>query len=97
MSLLYQKLKLYHSLYNILCIANIVFHTQQHERLLEKAHQHNAKPESRLLQGTKIWNISVIDNIDFMEQTFTYGNIFDATRKTVHATLRIVFQFTMPM
>jgi len=67
MSSLCQKPKLYCSLYNILCIANVVSHTQQYERLLEKARQHDAKSESRLLQGTKIWNISVIDNIDFMK------------------------------
>ena len=97
MSSLCQKLKLYQSLYNILCIANVVSYTQKHERLLEKARQHDAKPKSRLLQDTKIWNVSVIDNIDFIEWTFTYGNIFDTTRKTVHAILRMVFQFTMPI
>ncbi len=38
----------------------------------------------------------MIDNIDFKEKTFAYGNIFDSTRNTSHATLRMVFQFLLP-
>ncbi len=97
MSSLCRNPKLHHSLYNILCIANVVSHTYRYERLLEKARQQVVSPESRLLRNTNIWNISVIDNIDFIEQTYAYGNIFDTTRRSVHATLRMVFQFTLPM
>ncbi|PKK55321.1 hypothetical protein RhiirC2_802715 [Rhizophagus irregularis] len=31
----------------------------------------------------------VIDNIDFKEKSFTYGNIFDTTCKSSHTTLRM--------
>ena len=55
-----------------------------------------ADPTLRLKKNDKIWNLCVIDNIDFKEQTFSYGNIFDTTRKSSHATLRMVFQFTLP-
>ncbi len=75
---------------------NVVSHTQSHERRLEKIRISESQPEKRLIQGDNIWNISVIDNIDFKEQTFSYGNIFDSTRKSSHATLRMVFQFTLP-
>ena len=37
----------------------------------------------------------VIDNIDFKEKLFTFGNIYDTTRATTHATIRIVFQFEL--
>ncbi|GBB99568.1 hypothetical protein RclHR1_35630001 [Rhizophagus clarus] len=97
MSSLCRKPKLYHSLYNILFIANVVSHSYRYKRLLEKIRQQNIKPENRLLTGPKIWNIAVIDNIDFMERTYAYSNIFDAIRKSVHATLRMVFQFVMPV
>src|SRR6266540_3221779 len=97
MSSLCRNPKLHHSLYNILCIANVVSHTYRYERLLEKARQQVVSPESRLLRNTNIWNISVIDNIDFIEQTYAYGNIFDTTCRSVHATLRMIFQFTLPM
>ena len=55
-----------------------------------------ANPRERLWVGDNIWNIGVIDNIDFKEKTFAYSNIFDQTRSTTHATLRMVFQYKMP-
>ncbi|CAG8769859.1 7896_t:CDS:1, partial [Dentiscutata heterogama] len=75
---------------------NVISHSQQHERLLEKARLHETKPEERLLHGTNVWNLLVIDNIDFFEQTFMYGNIYETTRKTAYMTLRMVFQFVLP-
>lgn len=96
LSSLCRKPKLLSSLYAILYTANVVSHTQSHERRLEKMRMRESQPEKRLIQGDNIWNISVIDNIDFKEQTFSYGNIFDTTRKSSHATLRMVFQFTLP-
>ena len=50
-----------------------------------------------MLCGPKIWNLAVVDNIDFIQQSFQYGNIYDISRKTIHTTLRMVFQFTMPV
>jgi len=41
--------------------------------------------QERLLIGDNIWNLRVVDNIDFMEKTFGYGNIYDISRKTMHA------------
>src|SRR5581483_4319547 len=96
LSSLCRKPKLLSSLYAILYTANVVSHTQFHERRLEKLRIKESHPEKRLLQGNNIWNVCVIDNIDFKEQTFSYGNIFDSTRKSSHATLRMVFQFTLP-
>jgi len=55
----------------------------------------DTNPLTRLLQGPKIWNVAVIDNIDFKDQTFYYGNIYDATRTSSHATVRMIFQFTL--
>ena len=40
-----------------------------------------------------IWNLSIIDNVDFKEATFGYGNIFNAVRENSHVTLRILFQY----
>ncbi len=39
----------------------------------------------------------MIDNIDFKEYSFTYGNIYDVICITAHVNLRIVFQFSLPI
>ncbi|RGB24426.1 hypothetical protein C1646_773121 [Rhizophagus diaphanus] len=44
-----------------------------------------------------IWNLVIIDNIDFKEKSFTYGNIFDTIRKSSHTTLQMAFQMWMPI
>jgi hypothetical protein len=49
----------------------------------------------RICYEKNIWNLGVIDNIDFKEATFGYGNIFDVTRGNSHATLRMLFQFQL--
>ena len=51
----------------ILCTAGIVSHTQRHERRLEKTKMSEIKPKEKLLQGKNIWNLCVIDNINFKE------------------------------
>src|SRR5204862_7811496 len=43
-----------------------------------------------------IFNLAVIDNVDFKERSFQFGNIYDVTRGTSHATLRMAFQFSLP-
>jgi len=55
-----------------------------------------ANPKTHLQLGPNIWNLAVIDNIDFKQSTFKYGNIYDYSRNTLHATLRMVFQFSLP-
>ncbi|RIB19711.1 hypothetical protein C2G38_2181144 [Gigaspora rosea] len=52
-----------------------------------------AEPRSKLITYPNILNIGVIDNIDMKDATFHYGNIYDVTRVTAHATLRMIFQF----
>ena len=72
-----------------------ISHTYSHKRQLEKSRLNQINPKNRLLKGNNIWNVSVIDNIDFKEKSFTFGNIYDTTRATTHATIRIVFQFEL--
>ncbi|PKY60671.1 hypothetical protein RhiirA4_484634, partial [Rhizophagus irregularis] len=88
-----RKPNLLTSLYAILCTANVVSHTQSHERKLEKIRISETKPKERLLTGNNIWNVSVIDNIDFKEKTFMYGNIYDTIYNSFYVTLQMVFQF----
>ena len=97
MSSICRKPKLLSSLYTILCTAGVVSHTQRHERRLKKVRMDKINPKERLQQGPNIWNVYVIDNIDFKEQSFAYGNIYDVTQATTHATLRMVFQFNLPI
>src|SRR3954469_16288359 len=51
-----------------------------------------ANPAKRLIQEDDIWNLAIIDNIDFKEKSFKFGNIYDVTRGSSHATLRMAFQ-----
>ncbi|RHZ69647.1 hypothetical protein Glove_281g66 [Diversispora epigaea] len=72
-------------------------HTKCWEYILEKNRIDVEEPTLRLLKGSNIWNACVIDNIDIKEKTFSYGNIYDVTHSSVHATLRLVFQFQLPI
>src|SRR5581483_5528859 len=56
-----------------------------------------SNPQLRIITGPKIWNVCVIDNIDFKQSSFAWGNIYDVTRLITHAILRLVFQFTLPI
>jgi hypothetical protein len=53
-------------------------------------------PTDRIHCEKNIWNLGIIDNVDFKETTFGYGNIFDAVRGNSHATLRMLFQYQLP-
>ena len=52
-------------------------------------------PKENLIKESNIWNLAVIDNIDFKASTFSYDNIFDIIWQTSHVTLRMLFQFTI--
>jgi hypothetical protein len=89
------KPQLLPSLQRILRTVHIISHSRKHEQRLEKKRLLDANPEERIVKGN-YWNVAVIDNIDFKAKTFGYGNILDKTRKTSHATLRMLFQFELP-
>ncbi|RHZ51289.1 hypothetical protein Glove_481g108 [Diversispora epigaea] len=92
-----RKPRLISSFRRLLSTLHISGHTDGHECRIEKQRMTKIDPTERLLKGLNIWNLAVIDNIDFKEKTFTYGNIFDATRGSSHTTLRMVFQMQMPI
>ncbi|POG78274.1 hypothetical protein GLOIN_2v1813984 [Rhizophagus irregularis DAOM 181602=DAOM 197198] len=96
LSSLARKPKLLSSLHRLLSLWNIVGHSEHHERNLEKERINNAVPTQRLYQKLDIWNLAVIDNIDFKQKTFSFGNIYDTTRNSSHATLRMAFQSVIP-
>ncbi|CAB5186851.1 unnamed protein product [Rhizophagus irregularis] len=96
MASLCRKPKLLSSLQEILNIVNITSHTLRHERNLEKIRALLANPTDRIHYNENIWNLGIIDNVDFKKSTFGYENIFDATRGHSHAILRMLFQFQMP-
>ena len=81
----------------ILTVCHITSYTDRHERKLAKVRMENSDPAKRLIQGSNIWNIAVIDNIDFKENSFKFGNIYDVTRGSSHATLRMAFQAQLPI
>src|SRR6266542_2962699 len=76
MSSICRKQKSLSSLYAILCMANVVSHMQHHERKLAKKRANEVNVQDRLIRGENIWNLCIIDNIDFREETFAYDNIF---------------------
>ncbi|RHZ67000.1 hypothetical protein Glove_303g24 [Diversispora epigaea] len=92
-----QKSHLLSSLYKVLLSIGAIDHTKHWEYILEKNRIDAAEPTLRLLKGSNIWNACVIDNIDIKEKTFSYGNIYDVTCSSVHAILRLVFQFQLPI
>src|SRR4051794_10025253 len=56
-----------------------------------------ANPTQRLVKEKNIWNLAVVDNIDFKEKSFKFGNIYDVTQGSSHATLRMAFQMRLPI
>ncbi|POG71941.1 hypothetical protein GLOIN_2v1793246 [Rhizophagus irregularis DAOM 181602=DAOM 197198] len=82
LSSLARKPKLLSSLHRLFTIWNVIGHSERHERNLEK--------------DVLIKLFLQKDNIDFKQKTFSFGNIYDTTRDTSHATLRMVFQSTIP-
>ena len=83
-------------MHDLLTKCSIIGHTNRHERRLEKTRMKSADPSKRLFTENNVFNLAVIDNIDFKERSFQFGNIYDVTRGTSHATLRMVFQFLLP-
>ena len=92
-----RKPRLFSSLHRILESVNIISHSVAYERKLETIRMSISNPQSRIITGPKIWNVCVIDNIDFKQNTFAWGNIYDVTRSSAHATLRLLFQFVLPI
>jgi len=72
-------------------------HGDRQERNLAKVRMERSNPLSRLIQGSNVWNLAIIDNIDFKEKSFKFGNIYDVTRGNSHATLRMAFQIQLPI
>jgi len=77
MSSLCQKPKLFPYLREILRLTNIIPYTKRHENRLEQSRAHTADPTERLIAGPNVWNLAVIDNIDFRASTYSRGNIYD--------------------
>ncbi|RHZ77244.1 hypothetical protein Glove_184g123 [Diversispora epigaea] len=96
MASLSRRPRLLSSFHSLLTKCSVIVHTNRHECRLEKTQMINANPTKRLIKNEKIFNLAVIDNIDFKETTFQYGNIYDVTRGNSHATLRMAFQTTLP-
>ncbi|PKY33609.1 hypothetical protein RhiirB3_394937 [Rhizophagus irregularis] len=69
----------------------------RHERKLAKIQMETSDPTRRLIQGSNVWNLAIIDNIDFKEKSFKFGNIYDVTCGSSYATLRMVFQIQLPI
>ncbi|PKY33084.1 hypothetical protein RhiirB3_451730 [Rhizophagus irregularis] len=97
LSSLCRRPKLISFLHALLTKCSVIGHTNHHERRLEKIRMQNINPIKRLKNGNNVYNLAVIDNIDFKEASFGFGNIYDVTHGTSHATLRMVFQSTLPI
>ncbi|RHZ58202.1 hypothetical protein Glove_375g83 [Diversispora epigaea] len=76
----------------ILTVCYVTSHIDRYERKLAKTRMENSNPTKRLIQDKNIWNLAIIDNIDFKEKSFKFGNIYDVTRGNSHVTLRMAFQ-----
>src|SRR4051812_48411813 len=87
-----RKPRLLGSLHQLLKICHVTSHTDRHERKLANARMKNANSIQRLVKEEHIWNLVIIDNIDFKEKCFKFENIYDVTQESSHAILRMVFQ-----
>ncbi|PKY35027.1 hypothetical protein RhiirB3_455333, partial [Rhizophagus irregularis] len=81
----------------LLKVCHVISHTDRCERQLAKIRMDTTDPSKRLIKGNNIWNLAIIDNIDFKEKTFKFGNIYNVIRGSSHATLRMAFQIQLPI
>ena len=79
LSSLARKPKLSSSLHHLLAVWNIIGYSERHERNLKRECINKVIPTQRLYQELNIWNLAIIDNIDFKQKTFSFGNIYDTT------------------
>ncbi|RHZ60063.1 hypothetical protein Glove_359g45 [Diversispora epigaea] len=84
--------QLLESFRQILTVCHVISHTDRYKRKLAKIRMENSDPAKWLIQDKNIWNLAVIDNIDFKEKSFKFGNIYDVTCDNSHATLKMAFQ-----
>src|SRR5207253_8139128 len=61
----------------LLTRCHVTSHTDRYERKLAKIRMITSNPVERLIKSNNIWNLAVIDNIDFKEKSFKFGNIYD--------------------
>ncbi|PKK64356.1 hypothetical protein RhiirC2_769934 [Rhizophagus irregularis] len=94
---LVRRPQLLSSLRQLLTMCHVTSHTDRYERKLANVRMKNANPTQRLIKKNNIWNLAIIDNIDFKEKSFKFENIYDVTRESSHAILRIAFQIQLPI
>ncbi len=76
----------------LLIICHVSSHSNRHKRKLVKTWMEESNLSNHLIRANNVWNLAIIDNIDFKEKSFKFGNIYDVTRGNSHATLRMAFQ-----
>ncbi len=64
------KPRLLSSLYQVLESVSIISHSISYERKLETSRMSIANPQTWIIIEPKIWNVYVIDNIDFKQSSF---------------------------
>ncbi|PKK60415.1 hypothetical protein RhiirC2_793343, partial [Rhizophagus irregularis] len=94
---LVRRPRLLSSLCQLLTMCHVTSHTDRYGRKLANVRMKNANPTQRLIKKNNIWNLAIIDNIDFKEKSFKFENIYDVTRESSHAILRIAFQIQLPI
>ncbi|GES84646.1 hypothetical protein GLOIN_2v1482460 [Rhizophagus clarus] len=81
----------------LLTVCHVSSHSDRHERKLAKTRMEELNPSNRLIRANNVWNLAIIDNIDFKEKSFKFSNIYDVMRSNSHATLRMAFQAQLPV
>ncbi|RGB32054.1 hypothetical protein C1646_763336 [Rhizophagus diaphanus] len=56
----------------LLKVCHVISHTDRCERQLAKIRMDTTDPSKCLIKGNNIWNLAIIDNIDFKEKTFKF-------------------------
>ncbi|PKY32595.1 hypothetical protein RhiirB3_450885 [Rhizophagus irregularis] len=56
----------------IITVCHVSSHTNQYERQLAKIRMNETDPSKCLIKGKNIWNLAIIDNINFKEKTFKF-------------------------
>ncbi|RGB23078.1 hypothetical protein C1646_775049 [Rhizophagus diaphanus] len=89
--------ELYQKKTTLLTVCHISSYSDIHEQKLAKTQMKESNLSNHLIHANNVWNLAIIDNINFKEKSFKFSNIYDVTRGNLHATLRMAFQAQLPV
>ncbi|CAB4436195.1 unnamed protein product [Rhizophagus irregularis] len=70
----------------LLTVCHVSSHSDRYERKLAKTRMEESNPSNRLIRANNVWNLAIIDNIDFKEKSFKFVEIETSPEQVIELT-----------